>query len=388
MQSLMALKKGDAERPPVEAGLNPNPTNTSKGEQGSSAPADNGFGSVDLSELSDGDKQYLGLSGDVEPILKNINADLVIFEFLSVYCPSCQMQAPIFNQLHSAIEADPMLRSRVKMLGIGVGNNEREVNRFKEEREVAFPVLPDPKFTVYERLVDSMRTPYTVMLRKDKDGNLILVGSHIGLIRSYESYLAEIRVAMQYDEDMLKLKREKKPAGEVAERTELKLSEEELMAKVEEAMIKASGDQDISVAVKPVPLREESKVYQGDSGHVKYFAVVANRESVCDICHAIQFIYVFDEKGTVVGFEPVHLTKYGNKVWSEEDVKKMRERVLGRSVLQPVSFDSEVDAVTSATITSAVIFQAIAAGKGIFRFVTKERWTYLKVDKKGLNGER
>ena len=368
MQSLIALKGGNDEKPPEAV-----KGSDANAQEGSESNDDTGFGGIDLSVLSILDKEHLGLGNDVRPILKNIDAELIILEFMSVYCPSCQMQAPIFNQLHSEIGKDSTLQSRVKMLGIGVGNNPKEVSLFREDREVAFPILPDPKFVVYERLANSMRTPYTLMLRKDAKGNLIFVGSHMGLIRSYESYLAEIKAVMEYSEDSLKQKQGEKLAADAAEKTELKLSGEELMAKVREAMIRASGDESISIETKAVPEKEAPEVYEGKSEQEKYFAVVVNRESVCDICHAIQFIYVFNEKGEVVEFEPIHLTKYGNKVWSEKDIEKIRKRVVGKNVLQPISFDfdPEVDAVTSATITSAVIFKALAEGREIFRFVTK-----------------
>jgi len=336
-----------------------------------SAPTDDSFGSIDLSELSERDKQYLGLKDNLKPILKNVDSDLIIFEFLSVYCTSCQMQSPIFNDLYSAIEKDASLRSRVKMVGLGVGNNQREVERFKEERKITFPILTDPKFAEYERLVNSMRTPYTLLLKKDRNGDLTLAGSHMGLIRSYESYLTEIEAVLQYSEDVLEEKQSEELAKDVTRATELKLSEEELMAKVKESMVRVSGDENIRIVVKRVPAQKESKVYEGISGNVKHFAVVVSRESVCDICHAIQFIYVFDEKGVVVEFEPIHLTKYGNKDWNEYDIEKMRQRVLGKSILQPMSFNPEVDAVTSATITSAIIFKALSQGRDVFRFVIK-----------------
>ena len=324
---------------------------------------DNGFGSVDLSELSALDKQYLGLEEDVKPTLKNIDADVVIVEFMSVYCPSCQMQAPIFNKLYSAIEKDVTLKAKVKMIGIGVGNSRREVEHFVEEREVVFPILPDPKFAIYERLAPSMRTPYTIMLRRDSKGSLIAVDFHMGLIKPYESYLAKIRTVMQQNADAPKLEQ-----GEAvnAEYTELKLSAEELMAKVSESMIRLSGDEDINVTLKAVSEREEPEFYEGSGKDVRFFAVVVNREPVCDICHAIQFIYIFDERGKIVDLQPIYLTKYGNKVWNEEDVRKMRSRVVGESILQPRDFDSEVDAVTSATITSAVMFQALSEGREFF----------------------
>ena len=337
--------------------------------------ADYGFGSADLSKLSDVDRQYLGLADDAESLLRNIAADLIIVEFVSVYCPGCQMQAPVFNQLYSAMAKDPTLQAKVKMVAIGVGNNQREVSQFKKNQEVVFPMLPDPKFTVYERLANSMRAPYTVLLKKSRNGDLILVSSHMGLIRSYESFLEEIKAVMQYSEDVLKLRQGERLAGDIVETTELKLSGEELIAKLRETMIKASSDKNLSVTIKAVPLPEGPKVYEGyvnsDGRHVKYFAVVVSRESICDICHAIQFIYVLDETGKLVSFEPIHLTKYenGNKIWNEKDLEKMRQNVIGRSILEPIDFDPEVDAVTSATITSAVIFHALAQGKRIFRSV-------------------
>ncbi len=98
-----------------------------------------------------------------------------------------------------------------------------------------------------------------------------------------------------------------------------------------------------------------------------FFAVVVNREPVCDVCHATQFIYTFDEKGKIVDFQPIYLAKSGNKVWSEKDIGKVRSRVVGRSILQPLNFDPEVDAITSATITSAVMFHAFSEGLEIFR---------------------
>ena len=375
MQSLIALKTGQAELPPEAASETSGPDEKQNGSDD-----ETGFGSINLLEFSAEEKEYLGLKDGIDPILANANADLIILEFLSVYCPSCQMQAPIFNQLYSAIEKDSALGDKVKMIGIGVGNNHKEVERFKESRDVLFPILPDAKFEVYERLANSMRTPYTLALKRDSSGSLIMVNSHIGIIRSYESYLEEIKMVMLYDEDMVKLKQSEAQTGLIVEKTELKLSGEELLAKVKDSMIRASGDENISIAPKEislapklVPAREAPQVYEGISGQSKFFGFVVSRESVCDICHAIQFIYVLDEKGKIVGFDPIHLTKYGNRAWDEKDIEKMRRRIVGRSVLQPVDldFDPEIDAVSSATITSAVIFHALTRGRELFRFVTK-----------------
>lgn len=365
MQSLISAKINSRELPPnfVETVISLRKgTDESMEEQG--------FGGVNLSILPEGDRLYLGLKNDVKYILRNAQAELIILEFLNVHCPGCQMQVPIFNQLYSAIESNPDLKSEVKMLGIAVGNNQNEVSYFKTVRGVPYPIIPDPGFSIYDRLAKSMRTPYTLMLKKDKDGKYISVASHLGLIRSYESYLTEIKAVMQYDSDTIELK--KKESRIIASSSGSKLSEDELILKIKDIMAKISGDEDIPVSPKIMPKFTDSKLFEGvNSKGMRYYAVAVGREPVCDICHNIQFIYAFDEKGNILGFEPVYLTKYGNKTWNEADGERMRQRVIGRSMLQPVDFDPDVDAVTSATITSAVIFKVLSEGREIFQSVTK-----------------
>ncbi|MFC1714475.1 multiheme c-type cytochrome [Candidatus Poribacteria bacterium] len=370
MQSLIALQADKPSKSEADASV---------GAPERAESADSGYGSVGLSELSSEGKKYLGLADDAKLILRNVDADLIIVEFLNVYCPSCQTQASVLNRLYSDVQKDSALQSKVKMMGIGVGNDKKETGNFEEEREIAFPVLPDPKFEVYEGLAVSRRTPYTVMLKKNKDGNLVLVSSHAGLIKSYESYLDEVKTVMGYSEDTLRLKQAQSQIHEVVEKTELRLSgTAELMPKVRESMIRASRDDDIAVTPVSIPIRitempENPEAYEGKSRNARYFSIAVNRESVCDLCDPIQFIYTFNEEGDILDFEPIHLTKYGNKEWNEKDIEEMRRRIVGRSVLHPVNFDfdSEVDAVTSATMTSAAVFQALAKSREIFRFVIK-----------------
>ena len=338
---------------------------------------DSSFAGVDLSELPEESKQYLGLTDDVKPFLKNVDADLIVFEFMNIHCRNCQVQALVFNKLYRAIEDEPALRSRAKIVSIAAGNTRSEVEQFKKSLRAIFPILIDPEFAVYERLAGSIKAPYTVMFRKNKEGELVLAASHRGAISSYRAYLDEMKVVMQYDENMLELRQAEKATDDAIERTELKLSEEDIMAKAQESMMDFSGKQDVNMAAKAVRLPGHpkifEKVYEGNSGDVRYFAVVVNREPVCDVCHAAQFIYIFDESGKVMAFEPIYLTKGGNEGWSEADIQKTRERAVGRSVLQPANFDPKVDAVTSATITSATIFHAISQGRDIFRHIQREK---------------
>ena len=66
---------------------------------------------------------YLKVSPKAPIQLAAIPYDVVIVEFLNVYCHTCRMQVGIFNELNQAIAADPDLRDRVCLLGLAVGNS-------------------------------------------------------------------------------------------------------------------------------------------------------------------------------------------------------------------------------------------------------------------------
>jgi len=65
------------------------------------------------------------------------------------------------------------------------------------------------------------------------------------------------------------------------------------------------------------------------------------------------------------------LTKKGNKAWNDDDIVKMRKRLLGESISQRLLFNPEVDAVSSATITSAIIFDSLSQGASLLKELEK-----------------
>jgi len=44
----------------------------------------------------------------------------------------------------------------------------------------------------------------------------------------------------------------------------------------------------------------------------------------------------------------------------------MRQRLVGRSILQPTDFDPQVDSVSSATMTAALIVDSVNKAKGLY----------------------
>jgi len=112
---------------------------------------------------SDAHRTYLGIAddGDFSPL--SISGRLLIIEIFSMYCPHCQREAPSVNRLYEAIQASPELGKRVRMIGIGVGNSEFEVNHFRKHYTVAFPLFPDEEFRIHQDLGE-VRTPYFIIV--------------------------------------------------------------------------------------------------------------------------------------------------------------------------------------------------------------------------------
>lgn len=308
------------------------------------------------------ERKYLGLAEGEFFTLSEIKADLVLVEILSVYCPSCQKQVSPYNELYTLIEKDSETRGRIKMIGIAAGNGDIEVKHFRDEYQVHFPIIPDPRFAMHSAIGGS-RTPFTIYVRQDpSDRTGLVAGTHLGLYKDYKRLFKELSTMMTMDLALLKKASKQIEADTI--RVEPVLKESELQDKVGGLFASFNGR---VTHFERVSLKGGEKVYtavirKGERSR-RIFAKVTSRPPTCDVCHDIHFIYVFDSSGKVLRFEPIQLTKYGNKPWDENDLAKMRERVLGRYISKPYVFDPEVDAVSSATITSSIIIHVIFEGE-------------------------
>jgi hypothetical protein len=57
-----------------------------------------------------------------------------------------------------------------------------------------------------------------------------------------------------------------------------------------------------------------------------YFAKAVSWPPLCDVCHDIHFIYVFDEEGMITNLIPIRLPKEYNRAWDERDIEAMKKR--------------------------------------------------------------
>ncbi|PNU18814.1 hypothetical protein C2E25_15680 [Geothermobacter hydrogeniphilus] len=310
------------------------------------------------------DRDYLGLPAGDHFTPSQVPGELLIIEMLNTHCPHCQMQTASYNELFKMIEADPKTRGRIHMLGLAIGNIPSEVEGFRRAFNVPFPVIPDPKFNFW-RAIGGTTTPFTIYVRQDRPGKPgVVAGTHLGLNTHYENLFYEFQDLARTD--LKTLRHQGARAKKVRSAIEPLLSPEDLEYRVRTAFIGTGGTQ---VAFRQLDLRSGRRVYmarmrRGNQVHT-LFAEVTSRQSICDICHDVHFIYVFDKNARVVGFEPLQLTRWGNVNWNREEVDKMRKRLIGSVLTSPPVFDPQVDAVTAATMTSAIIFDSLGQGRDL-----------------------
>ncbi len=138
------------------------------------------------------EKNYLGLSGSGVFKITQVKAQAVLIEIFSMYCPHCQKDAPGINELFQAIEKDPELKGRIKIIGIGAGNSAYEVGVFKKTYKVPFPLFPDERFVLHKALGEP-RTPYFFLVRIDQGGTGLVTYSELAGFQGVESFLEIIR---------------------------------------------------------------------------------------------------------------------------------------------------------------------------------------------------
>ena len=134
------------------------------------------------------EKAYLGIAETEHFNIKKIKAPLVIIEIFSMYCPFCQKEAPLINELYEFIQSKPVLKDKIKIIGIGAGNTQFEVDFFKSEYSIPFPLLPDESFSVH-KAVGEVRTPYFFVLQIKPDGTNEIIYSKAGSIQDPKAFL-------------------------------------------------------------------------------------------------------------------------------------------------------------------------------------------------------
>ena len=139
------------------------------------------------------EKEYLGLSGNGTFSLSQLKAAALIIEVFSMYCPHCQREAPVVNKLHGLIGKDASLTKDVKLVGIGIGNTPFEVEVFRKEFRVLFPLFPDDSYQLQKVSKNRFRTPTFIVAQVGPRGDIKIRDVHVGPIKDLDKYLDNVK---------------------------------------------------------------------------------------------------------------------------------------------------------------------------------------------------
>jgi hypothetical protein len=81
-----------------------------------------------------------------------------------------------------------MLSKDVKLLGVALGNNAKQVDAFKKQFRAAYPIVPDEERKI-GAILEHPGTPTMIICAKD--GKVLAV--HGGMIEDFDAFLKEIR---------------------------------------------------------------------------------------------------------------------------------------------------------------------------------------------------
>jgi len=137
-------------------------------------------------------QKYLGLKS-MEPFsIEDVTAKLVVIEFLSALCPQCHANAPLMNKLYKMLQEDAVL-SEVKLIGIAVASEKPQLDAYRKNFKVQFPIFMDETFAISASM-DGVATP-TTMIISTKDGKVL--ASHVGVIKDFDGFVKELRASVK-----------------------------------------------------------------------------------------------------------------------------------------------------------------------------------------------
>ncbi|MFK5925578.1 MAG: redoxin domain-containing protein [Desulfuromusa sp.] len=317
-------------------------------------------------------RSYLGLVDDQLFTLSQIDARVTLIEILNVHCPHCKKQTQPYNRLYRMIEADPETRGRIKMLGVAVANNDEAIDNFVVIYSVAFPVIPDRNFKLHSAL-RAGPTPFSLYaLRTHPRDSFVVTDTHLGGDKKMDElfdYLKDL-LSMNSTEFTSLTQVEQSATEELLPPQ----SEAEIAKRVKVAFSKQGNNLS---TVRKLDLPSGRWVYTATlvrDGHSQpIFAEVSSRSPICDVCHSVHFFYVFDQTGLILDFSPLHLTKHGNIEWNKAELNHFSRRVVGKRLADSWNFTPKTDAVASATMTSAIIFDDLGQGHALLEELQKEK---------------
>jgi len=137
------------------------------------------------------ERAYLGLTGKQPFRISQLSCDGVVIILFSVYCVPCRKEMPKIRNLVNVLNQQSTEKN-VKVLGIAVGNTPREIELFRKEFHVNFPLIPDYDFDVHMSLGE-LRTPAHLYVRLMPGHTTVIKQIQVGSIGDPEDFARLIK---------------------------------------------------------------------------------------------------------------------------------------------------------------------------------------------------
>ena len=149
----------------------------------------------------DADKVYLGLSGNGKFGVVDIQSEIVIIMFYSMYCRYCQKEAPRINELYRIIEDTADYKDKIKIIGIGVRDSDHEVKKFKKYYHVSYPLFADADFSI-ARSLKIQGTPTFIAVKNNTSDKPMRISTESGGLGDVSQFIKKI---ISYTEPILSI---------------------------------------------------------------------------------------------------------------------------------------------------------------------------------------
>jgi peroxiredoxin len=141
--------------------------------------------------LSQENQQYLGLAEDERPFtLSEVDAEHMVLVIFSMYCPYCQAEAPNLEALYRRLKQSGH-NDEIKVLGIGAGNSQFEVDHYRDKFDLTMPLFADPDYTVHAQ-VGSVGTPCFILVERNQDGTFTATMVNEGPFEDVETFMDKV----------------------------------------------------------------------------------------------------------------------------------------------------------------------------------------------------
>ncbi|MBN2466971.1 MAG: TlpA family protein disulfide reductase [Deltaproteobacteria bacterium] len=138
-------------------------------------------------------RPYLGLEKVHDFSLSQIPAELIFVPVFSVLCLDCQKQAPDLNKIYQLIQQDEELSKNIKMIGVGVKSDRKQLLAYKATFHVRFPLLFDPQNEIFDKLGEPA-IPFLMLV--NRCGKVLL--THHGPFKNVEEFF--FRIKKEYEQ--------------------------------------------------------------------------------------------------------------------------------------------------------------------------------------------